>query len=102
MVYAALKQDMKDTILRICSWLIRRGADKWLHFLFGLAVAQLVMLVPLPTWCRIAVSMAAVALSDIAKECALDSFFNKKDLLYTVLGGALGVLLIAAHEVFPL
>lgn len=84
---------MIDIIKKICAWLIKRGADKWLHFIVGLVIAQLLMLVPLPmVWC-IAISFAVVAIADIIKETFIDTLFNIADLLYTIAGGAVGVVL---------
>lgn len=84
---------MTDIIKKICSWLIKRGADKWLHFIVGFVIAQLLMLVPLPmVWC-IAISLAVVAIADIIKETFIDTRFNAIDLLYTIAGGAVGVVL---------
>lgn len=82
---------MKSIITKVCSWLINQGADKWLHFLFGLLIAELMMLIKMPIVPRLSASMAVVVVVEAFKESVVDSFFNKIDLLYTVIGGLLGV-----------
>ena len=84
---------MKKLLIKICSWLIARGADKWLHLLFGLIIAELIMLIPLPIIGRIVLAVWTAAIIDLIKELKLDACVDFYDMLYTIFGSIVGAAL---------
>ena len=87
---------IKDFIYKIASWLIKQGADKWLHLLVGMLVAMLSMAsLPFLIHDMAAVKFLAVFLPcalDGIKECLIDSKPDFWDFLYTLIGALIGML----------
>ena len=81
---------MKQFLIKIAAWLIKRGADKWLHVLVGIIVASLMMLIPLPMAGKILLAVWTPCLLDVIKELKLDASFDFLDFLYTLIGGIIG------------
>ena len=81
---------MKNFINKICAWLIGRGSDKWLHLLFGIIIAELIMLIPLPISGRIVLAIWFAGIVDLFKELKLDACVDFYDLLYTIVGSIIG------------
>lgn len=84
---------MKNLIIKICAWLIKQGADKWLHVLFGLIIAATAYLIPLPTAGRIMVAIWLPLIIDLIKELKIDASLDYMDVLYTLIGAAIGTTL---------
>lgn len=84
---------MKRLIIKICAWLIKQGADKWLHVLIALVMAALIMLIPVNMYGRILLAVWVPFFADIFKELKIDGAVDGLDVLYTIIGAGLGTLI---------
>lgn len=82
---------MKKLLNGIFAWLIGQGADKWLHVIAGMVIAQLAMLLPMTLMVRCVSALVAVYIVEICKETLLDARLDWVDVAFTMVGGALGV-----------
>ena len=82
---------MKKIIIRILSWLLRIEQDKWLHVIAGIVIAQLAMLLPMTLGARCLAALFAVTIVELCKECLIDTSIDWEDVLFTIIGCAIGV-----------
>lgn len=88
-------------IKRIKNWLYGIKADKLLHFIFGLLIAQeafLLINIGMVKWASLLIAFVATALVGGIKEFA-DKFTggvpNWKDFVFTLAGGFVGLLIMS-------
>lgn len=86
---------MKNIIRKIAAWLIARGADKWLHFLFALVIAALVVaFVPFLLGDFAGVVFLSVFVPcalDAVKESCIDDAPDIWDMVWTLAGALAGM-----------
>lgn len=84
---------MKKLLIRIASWLISQGADKWLHVIAGIVIAELIMLLPMTIGAKCIASFIGVTIVEFCKENLVDSKLDWNDVLATIVGCCIGILL---------
>lgn len=90
---------MKKLLNKICAWLIRQGADKWLHVLFGLVIAELLMLLPMTLIAKCIAAFIGVTMIEFCKENLLDSKMDWADVAFTLVGCMLGIGLVLLNVI---
>ena len=80
--------------------LAKVAADKWLHFIVGLILAQIVIAVlgifVSDLWVVYGAGMAVALAAGFIKELKDGSHADVQDFLFTVVGGIIGALLALA------
>lgn len=84
---------MKDFIIRILSKLLAIKSDKLLHVLFGIVIAEAVMLLPLALYAKCIAAFVGVTIIELSKETLIDSKLDWFDVLATEIGCVVGILL---------
>lgn len=84
---------MKELIIRILRKLLAIKSDKLLHVIFGIVIAEVVMLLPLSLAAKCVASFVGVSVIEFAKETLIDSKLDWFDVLATEIGCAVGILL---------
>ena len=82
---------MKKILIRIFAWLIRQGADKWLHVIAGIVIAELVMLLPMTLGAKCIAAFIGVTIIEFCKENLIDSQMDWHDVLATIVGCGIGI-----------
>ena len=90
---------MKKLLNKICAWLIRQGADKWLHVLFGLVIAELLMLLPMTLIAKCIAAFIGVTMIEFCKENLLDSKLDWADVAFTIAGCVFGIGLVLLNVI---
>lgn len=85
---------MKKILIRIFAWLIKQGADKWLHVIAGIVIAELVMLLPMTLGAKCIASFIGVTIVEFCKENLLDSKMDWADVALTMAGCVIGIGLV--------
>ena len=85
---------MKKLLNKICAWLIKQGADKWLHVIAGIVIAELVMLLPMTLLAKCIAAFIGVTIIEFCKENLLDSAMDWKDVAFTIVGCVIGIGLV--------
>lgn len=85
---------MKRFLIRIFAWLIKQGADKWLHVITGIVIAELVMLLPMTLLAKCIAAFIGVTIIEFCKENLLDSAMDWKDVAFTIVGCVIGIGLV--------
>lgn len=86
-------------VKRLKQWLGSIEADKWLHMLCGLGIAQVafaLLSLALPWWDAALLALLVAVVAGGMKEC-IDmrcGVASWKDFAFTVVGGMIGVLLL--------
>ena len=78
-------------IERLFDCLYRVGKDKYMHIVFGAVIASVLLCVFfwLPLWANILISVVCVSACALIKDLVIDDATDYKDILCTILGGAL-------------
>lgn len=84
---------MKKLLNKICAWLIKQGADKWLHVIAGIVIAELIMLLPITLIAKCIFAFIGVTIVEFCKENLVDSKLDWNDVLATIVGCCIGILL---------
>lgn len=85
---------MRDLINRILVWLLSIKQDKWLHFIGGLLITQVVMLLPMTIVGKAIAGLVASFIVELCKETLLDANLDWKDVMFTMIGAGFGALII--------
>lgn len=85
---------MKRFLIKIFAWLIKQGADKWLHVIAGIVIAELVMLLPMTLGAKCIAAFIGVTIVEFCKENLLDSKMDWADVAFTMAGCVIGIGLV--------
>ena len=90
---------MKKLLNRIFAWLIKQGADKWLHVIAGMVIAQFAMLLPITLIAKCIASFIGVTMIELCKENLIDSQMDWADVAFTLVGCVLGIGLVLLNVI---
>lgn len=84
---------MKKVIVKMLQALLRIGNDKLLHVLFGIVIAEAIMLFPMTLAAKCIAAFVGVTIVELSKETLIDSSIDWKDILATEIGCVIGIAL---------
>ena len=90
---------MKRFLIKIFAWLIKQGADKWLHVIAGIVIAELVMLLPMTLGAKCIAAFIGVTIIEFCKENLIDSKMDWADVAFTLVGCVLGIGLVLLNVI---
>ena len=90
---------MIKILIRIFAWLIKQGADKWLHVIAGIVIAELIMLLPMTIGAKCIAAFIGVTIIEFCKENLLDSKMDLADVAFTIAGCVLGIGLVLLNVI---
>lgn len=90
---------MKRFLIKIFAWLIKQGADKWLHVIAGMVIAQFAMLLPITLIAKCIAAFIGVTIIEFCKENLIDSQMDWKDVAFTMAGCVIGIGLVLLNVI---